>query len=280
MLKLIGWLGGTVLPCVGLGLLVFEFLPQGTLKRSDISPAPLPASPLPVSIAKSQTALAPKPSSNAFSEPKLPTIVIDPGHGGADDGAKGNGLKEKNMTLDVARRVNRMLMKGGFSTVMTRDSDVYVSLADRVAIADASPDSLFVSIHFNQSSFGYVNGVETYYADAKDTPSHGWPWLKFLNVLFPMKPADKGERFASCMQHALVDRMLVENRGIKSRDLYVVHHTKEPAILVEPGFISNAAEAKQLNNPTYRERLAAAIVSGIIAYQRGDDPHAIQMVRK
>ncbi|MGC3988712.1 MAG: N-acetylmuramoyl-L-alanine amidase [Chthoniobacteraceae bacterium] len=284
LLKKIGWLGGIALPCIGLGLLGYELFlsrqplnvqrPPAPVILSTGKPAPTPSKPVPPpTMAKA----ADTPAANA---PVLPTIVIDPGHGGADDGAKGNGLKEKNLTLDVALRVNRLLMEKGFSTVLTRDSDVYVALSDRVAIADASPGCLFVSIHFNQSAYGYVNGVETYYADAKDTPLRGWPWSRFLNVIFPPKPVDKGQRLAACMQRAVAGELRVVSRGIKSRDLYVVHHTKEPAILVEPGFISNPAEAKLLMMSGYRERLAVAIVSGLQAYLRGDDPTIIQMVKK
>jgi len=282
LLKKIGWLGGIVLPCIGLGLLGYELFlsrqplqvqhPPAPVILSTGKPAPTPSTPQPpTSLAKANA---------SPSGPPLPTIVIDPGHGGADDGAKGNGLKEKNLTLDTALRVNRLLMKAGFSTVLTRDTDVYVALSDRVAIADASPGCLFVSIHFNQSAYGYVNGVETYYADAKDTPLRGWPWSRFLNVIFPPKPMDKGQRLAACLQRAVSDELKVVSRGIKSRDLYVVHHTKEPAILVEPGFISNPGEAKLLSMPGYRERLAAAIVSGLQSYLRGDDPMTIQMVKK
>jgi len=272
LLKAAGWLTAILLPCAGIGIIVAElfFSPAPQRVEAPVNAAQVSESPSPET---------PSPTPQATA-PQLPAIVIDPGHGGNDDGAKSQGLKEKNLTLDIARRVNRLLMKAGYSTVMTRNDDVYISLADRVAIADASPESLFISIHFNQSGYSYVDGVETYFANAKDTAPRGWSWLRILNLFSTPKPVDKGERFANCLQTALVEKMNAPDRRARSRDLYVVHHTKQPAILVEPGFISNPAEAARLKDANYRERLAAAIVSGIASYVHGDDPQTIQMVRK
>lgn len=197
----------------------------------------------------------------------LPTIVIDPGHGGNDEGARNHGLVEKQMTLDVAQRVERMLRSFNFPTVLTRRDDRYVSLADRVATANKIDNSVFLSIHFNQSRDGSGNGVETFYADQKIPPDLDWTWIGFFSK--PQPPVvDNGETLAGFIQTSLVTKLNGQNRGIKSRSLYVVRHTRCPAVLVEGGFISNLFEAQLLTNSDYRERLAAAMVEGILSYEK------------
>ena len=103
-----------------------------------------------------------------------PTVIIDPGHGGVDEGTKYFGLAEKDVTLDVAQRLERVLKSVRVETVLTRRDDVYVSLPDRAEIANLAAGSnsnvIFVSIHFNQSAVESVDGIETYYADKKIPP--------------------------------------------------------------------------------------------------------------
>jgi N-acetylmuramoyl-L-alanine amidase len=198
---------------------------------------------------------------------RLPTVVIDPGHGGNDEGARSHGLVEKQMTLDVALRVEQMLRSLNFPTVLTRRDDHYVSLADRVAIANKVDNSIFLSIHFNQSRDGSGNGVETFYADQKIPPDLDWTWIGFFSK--PQPPVvDNGETLAGFIQTSLATKLNGLNRGIKSRSLYVVRHTRSPAVLVEGGFISNMFEAQMLTNSDYRDRLAAAMVEGILSYEK------------
>ncbi len=215
------------------------------------------------------------PDDDRFMEPRLaapanaslPTIVIDPGHGGNDDGAKGNGLVEKELTLDVAQRLQKILHTYNFPTVLTRQSDNYVALADRVAAGNKFEDSLFVSIHFNQSRVGAVAGVETFYADSKVPPEQEWTWLGFFDKPV-VPPADNGETLAGFIQASLVMKMESSNRGMKTKMLYVVRHTRAPAVLVEGGFLSNPLEAQLLKNADYKDRLAAAVAEGIVNYQK------------
>ncbi len=198
---------------------------------------------------------------------RLPTVIIDPGHGGNDEGARNYGLKEKEMTLDVALRVERMLRSLNFPTVLTRPDDRYVSLAERVAIANKIDNSIFLSIHFNQSRSGQGNGVETFYADQKIPPDLDWTWIGLFSK--PQTPVvDSGETLAGFIQTSLASKLNGLNRGIKSRNLYVVRHTRCPAVLVEGGFISNLFEAQMLTNSDYRDRLAAALVEGILSYEK------------
>ena len=203
----------------------------------------------------------------AAMDPALPTVVIDAGHGGRDEGAKSHGLVEKDLTLDLAFRVQRQLQPFGFKTVLTRSDDSYVTLPERAAIANQIEHSFFVSVHFNQSRNGGASGVETYYATEKVPPEAAWTWVGYFAKPGPEPGSDNGESFAGYVQAALVDRTGSSNRGIKARELYVVRHTRAPAVLVEAGFISNPFEARLLATPEYRDRLAASIVEGVIQYQ-------------
>lgn len=204
-----------------------------------------------------------------------PTVIIDPGHGGIDDGTKYFGLAEKDVTLDVGERLNRILKSLGVATVMTRTDDVYVSLPDRAdlanTVAGTNANSLFVSIHFNQSAVESVDGIETYYADRKIPPPMDWTWMGFFSRPED-EELDRGENLAADIQSALVSRMMETNRGIKSRSLFVTRHTRMPAVLVEGGFLSNKIENQLLRNDTYRERIAQGIASGLVTYIRTMHP--------
>jgi len=217
---------------------------------------------------------APVPHGSAGSPQVLPPsgqplVVIDPGHGGIDEGTKYFGLAEKDVTLDVAQRLERALKQSRVDTVLTRHDDVYVSLPDRVEIAnrlgEGNRNVIFVSIHFNQAAEEGVDGIETYYADQKIPPASDWTWIGFFSHPEDNQ-LDKGENLAADIQNALVAQMLVTNRGIKSRSLFVVRHTRMPAVLVEGGFLSNKIENQMLRNDGYRDRIAQGIATGILAY--------------
>ncbi|MEO8350543.1 MAG: N-acetylmuramoyl-L-alanine amidase [Chthoniobacteraceae bacterium] len=205
----------------------------------------------------------------AALDPALPTIVIDAGHGGKDDGARASGLVEKDLTLDVAIRVDQLLQNAGFTTAFTRETDQYLTLAERAAMANGIENSLFVSLHFNQSTTSAATGVETYYATEKVAPEAAWTWIGYFTEPESPADADTGEELAGYVQAALLNRTNATNRGIKARKLYVVRHTRSPAILVECGFLSNPFEARLIASTAYRDRLAAAIVEGIIQFQKG-----------
>jgi N-acetylmuramoyl-L-alanine amidase len=199
--------------------------------------------------------------------PSFVTVVLDPGHGGKDDGAKGNGLVEKELSLDVALRVEKILNLFNFPTVLTRRDDTFVSLPERAAIANNLDNDIFVSIHFNHAAVSTSTGVETFYASEKVAPEAAWTWIGFFNKPEP-NLSDSGETLAGFIQASLVIRTDAVNRGIKSRPLYVVRHTRCPAVLVEGGFINNPLEAQLISNADYRDRLARAIAEGIMSYQK------------
>jgi len=203
--------------------------------------------------------------------PSFVTVVLDPGHGGKDDGATGNGLKEKDLTLDVATRVEKILNTFNFPTVLTRREDKFVSLSERAAIANRLANPIFISIHFNHAPDSISTGVETFYASQKIAPESAWNWIGFFNKPEP-NTADSGETLAGFIQTSLVIRTDAANRGIKGRALYVVRHTRCPAVLVEGGFINNPLEARLISNPEYRDRLASAIAEGVMSYQKTRPP--------
>ena len=169
------------------------------------------------------------------------TIVLDPGHGGFDRGGiPGQRVPEKPMTLDVAQRVAVKLRAAGYRVVMTRDSDVFVPLGVRVAIANGQRGAEFVSIHFNSATRSGANGIETYYYRSDSA------------------------RLAANIHRQVVGGTETENRGIRRRGFYVLRRTSIPSVLVECGFLTNPYESQLALQSTYRERLANSITSGIV----------------
>ena len=173
------------------------------------------------------------------------TVVLDPGHGGKDRGGiPGQNLCEKELTLDVARRVRDELREAGIRVVMTRKQDTFVSLASRVAIADAQRNAVMVSIHFNAAKRHGASGIETYY---------------YRNSAVAL-----ANRI-----HARVLKTVPneENRGVKPHRYYVLRKTHIPSVLVECGFLTNGPEGARCMKAAYRQRLADAISAAIKASQ-------------
>ncbi len=179
--------------------------------------------------------LAPSPT-RAFD-----SVVIDPGHGGADEGTAWYHVKEKDTTLEVALRLERLLKKSGIECFLTRNADTYLSLDERVRVADKHPNSLFVSIHFNGNYVESSSGFSTFY--------------------FSKSPA--GKFVAETIQEALDELHENRNRGIHTQDYAVLVRTAGCAVLVECGFLSNKAESRQFSSPEGQEKLAEALLLGI-----------------
>ena len=201
-----------------------------------------------------------------FPQALLPAVVIDAGHGGKDEGAKSRGVLEKDLTLDVALRLEKILNARGFPTVQTRTEDVFVPLSERSAMANRiKGPAVFVSIHFNQGSGREIAGIETFYADAKVPPPGDWTWVGFFSRA---EPLDTGEDLAAEVQYAAILKTGARDRGIRARHLYVTRHTRLPAILVEGGFITNTMESHLLNEGNYADSLAEGIADGIASWCR------------
>jgi N-acetylmuramoyl-L-alanine amidase len=215
----------------------------------------------------SKPAVATKAHTPLVQEP-FPVVVLDPGHGGQDSGAMVGGILEKDLTLDVAQRVDRLLQSQGLATVMTRVGDSYVSLADRASLTNRVPDCVLVSIHFNEGNKPVSSGVETYYADHQ-TPAGRLitSWLPFLQRIATEAPNLESQSLAAFIQEALVARTKAVNRGTKAEQYFVITNVRHPAVLVEGGFLTNKEDIARLSSVEYREQIAAAIAEGIIRYR-------------
>src|SRR6516164_8318085 len=195
-------------------------------------------------------------------------VVLDPGHGGQDSGATCGGVMEKDLTLDVARRVDRLLDSEGVATLMTRLGDTYVSLADRAAFGNRVRDSIFVSIHFNEDNKPVASGVETYYAAHQITPGSVLAsWLPFLSRAPSESPKPESQSLASFIQEALVARTRSVDRGTQAKQFFVIANVTSPAVLIEGGFLTNKDDVSKLGSEDYRDQLAAAVTDGILRYR-------------
>jgi len=205
--------------------------------------------------------------SSAASKP-FAVVVLDPGHGGQDSGAMCGGVLEKDLTLDVARRIDRLLNSEGIATLMTRVGDTYVSLADRAAFANRVRKCIFVSIHFNEDNKPVASGVETYYAAHQITAgSLLASWMPFLWRPLSDSPNPESQNLAALVQEALVARTRSIDRGTEARQFFVIANVTSPAILIEGGFLTNKEDISKLASEDYRDQIAAAVADGILRYR-------------
>lgn len=205
----------------------------------------------------------------ARTEEPFSLAVLDPGHGGQDSGAMCGNVLEKDLTLDVARRVERLLQAQGLATLMTRVGDAYVSLADRAALANRARDCVFVSIHFNEGNKPVSSGVETYYAGHQTIAgTQIVSWLPFLQRASSSElPNPESQALAGLIQDSVVVRTQSANRGTKEGQFFVIVNVRYPAVLVEGGFLTNKEDIAKIGSEDYREQLAAAISEGILNYR-------------
>jgi N-acetylmuramoyl-L-alanine amidase len=195
-------------------------------------------------------------------------VVLDPGHGGEDSGAMCGGVMEKDLTLDIARRVDRLLDSEGVATLMTRVGDSYVSLADRAAFGNRAKESIFVSIHFNEDNKPVATGVETYYAAHQiNSGSTFASWLPFFSRPPSNSPKPESQSLAGFIQEALVARTRSVDRGTQAKQFFVIANVTCPAVLIEAGFITNKDELSKLVSEDYRDQLAAAVADGVLRYR-------------
>jgi N-acetylmuramoyl-L-alanine amidase len=193
-------------------------------------------------------------------------VVLDPGHGGQDSGAMCGPVYEKDLTLDVAQRVDRLLQAQGLATLMTRVGDSYVSLQDRVAVTNRARDCILVSIHFNESK-KVVSGVETYFAEHQSAPAPRLvSWIPFFQGPAAESPTLASQSLARFIQEAMVARTKAPDRGTKAEQFFVIANVAVPAVLVEGGFL-NKEEIAKLESNDYRDQMAAAISEGILRYR-------------
>lgn len=211
-------------------------------------------------------------------ERKTFTIVLDPGHGGHDPGARGpTGLREKDVTLDIARKVAEILFENTSDRIiLTRSEDVFVRLQDRANIANENNADMFVSIHVNASPSRTATGVETFYQSIslvessrilEKTGGSSYDPSMTIESLLRSKMQKGSVDLAISIQDELVRELGVENRGVKEAMFVVLKNSDVPAVLVEVGFISNPSEERKLRTQEYRDKIARAIASGIMKFR-------------
>jgi N-acetylmuramoyl-L-alanine amidase len=216
-----------------------------------------------------QILLTPQPATSmrrSAAPAPFTLVVLDPGHGGQDSGAMCGSIAEKDLTLDIAQRVDRLLQAQGLATLMTRVGDSYVSLQDRVAVTNRARDCIFVSIHFNESK-KVVNGVETYYAEHQAAPAPRLvSWIPFFHGPAAESPELASQSLARFIQEAMIARTKAPDRGAKPQQFFVIANASVPAVLVEAGFL-NKEDIAKLESNDYRNQMAAAISEGILRYR-------------
>ena len=202
---------------------------------------------------------------------RLRTILIDPGHGGRDTGARtGSGelLLEKDAALDLAKRLQTLLVKAGFTVRLTRAADRDLELENRPRLAARHRADLFVSLHFNHAGNANVSGIETFaLTPARFGSTHAGGGGPDKDETFAGNANDAANFLAAYdIQTALVKRTKAGDRGVKRARWTVLREAPCPGVLVEAGFLSNAAEAGRIRSEAHRQLLAEGIAEGIQAY--------------
>jgi len=227
---------------------------------------------------------------------QIERIVIDPGHGGFDSGAVGpSGVKEKDLTLDIARRLFDLFSKTtDIKVFLTRRGDYYLPLGERTAIANQYSADLFLSIHINANERQEPSGTESYYcsesasskeaervammenAVAKDEEAFNdnENYVDIEKILFKFerkKYWEDSAQFAGLIQDGLQKSLKLRSRGVKFANFFVLRDARMPSILIEAGFISNPSEEKLLNTSAFRQEVADAIYKKIEEYLKRTD---------
>lgn len=255
--------------------------------------APLPETPMLTS--------APQPVDAAVFPLAVHKVVIDAGHGGGSTGTRTpQGTLEKDLTLDIAQRLQRLLVQQSFQVVMTRDADRDVSLKERGALANRIGADIFVSIHLNWIENRRSGGLETYYMGPTDDPyltrlaasenrESGYSLAdmrRLLDRIYAGVRQEKSRKLAETVQSALFQSLgklspEIQSRGVKTAPFIVLLTTDMPAILAEVSSLSNEEEARLLTKPLYRQYIAEALAKGIRAYAGGaeEPPQAVAAAR-
>jgi N-acetylmuramoyl-L-alanine amidase len=258
---------------------------ETAVKAESGSPAPEPVSPEAVKAAK-RTSSGERSLVRALGL-KLSRVVIDPGHGGHDQGTEGpHGLLEKDLVLDVSKRLGALIEERlGAEVIYTRSDDTFIPLEGRTALANEKKADLFLSVHANSSSIPHIAGVETYYLsvsgskDALDVASREnaasqqsiFELTDLIQKIARYDKAQESKEFAGRIQAALYafsERNVPgsKDRRVKSAPFVVLIGANMPSILVEIGFLSNPKEEALLKKPDYRQKLADALCRGVSRY--------------
>jgi N-acetylmuramoyl-L-alanine amidase len=266
--------------------------------RSPRRPAKMAAASLPET---PMLTSAPQPVDAAVFPLAVRKVVIDAGHGGTSTGTRTpQGTLEKDLTLDIAQRLQRLLLQQAFQVVMTRDADRDVSLKERGALANRVGADIFVSIHLNWIENRRSGGLETYYMGPTDDPyltrlaaaenrESGYSLAdmrRLLDRIYAGVRQEKSHKLAETVQSALFQSLgklspEIQSRGVKTAPFIVLLTTDMPAILAEVSSLSNEEEARLLTKPLYRQYIAEALAKGIRAYAGSSEetPEAVAAAR-
>ena len=199
---------------------------------------------------------------------RVETIVLDAGHGGSDRGAVGRLGDEKTFTLDVAMRTGQLLSRAGYKVVFTRTSDEFVSLEERVQVANRLSRALFISVHFNSGGSG--SGVETFALSPRGVPSMSNEGARLADFgVYPGNSRDpENTAWATAAHAAMIARCGMIDRGIKRARFYVIRESNLPSVLIEGGFLSHSEDMQRIASPWYRQQLAGSILEAVRNYRR------------
>ena len=210
-----------------------------------------------------------------FTGKKIYTIVLDPGHGGKDPGNRAGSHYEKTATLALAQELSSQLKASGFKVILTRTKDKFVELTERTDLANRANADLFVSLHFNATESGKadVSGPETYCITPVGASSSN---AQGVGANYGATPANLSEKqsllLAYQVQKSLVKNLDVEDRSVRRARFAVLRDAEMPAILIESGYMTHPVEGKKIFDFAYRKQTAAAIVKGILNYQKLTTP--------
>jgi N-acetylmuramoyl-L-alanine amidase len=276
---------------------VIATLPQVKQSVPETKPVAAEPPPLPSKPAAPKTLPPAAPVSNSNGKFSLSRqlglgvsrIVIDAGHGGHDPGAHGNGIVESELTLDVALRLQKLLQeKEGVEVVMTRDTDVFIPLEERTAIANREGADLFLSIHANASRNPAARGIETYFLNfalnpeaeavaARENATSAQPMHNLPDIVKAIalnNKANESRDLADTVQKSMAKRLSARNKtlrdlGVKQAPFVVLIGAVMPSVLAEISFVTNKQDGALLKTPSYRQQIAQALFDAIVNYQQG-----------
>jgi len=218
-------------------------------------------------------------------------IVLDPGHGGEDTGAKGpGGVLEKDVVLEISKKAAAWLRQDGFKVILTREEDVFIPLGERTALANQKGADLFISIHANAAKRKQASGSETYFlSQAKNDEARAVAALENASLRFERPEIEvestddldfilldlvqseflkESQNLAALIQDKLERHLPIPNRGVDQAGFFVLNKAYMPAVLVETAFISNSNEAKLLRKDSFQEKLARAIAEAVAQFKQ------------
>jgi N-acetylmuramoyl-L-alanine amidase len=255
---------------------------QGPLPSRDIPPSTPPPPAVPLANSNGAYSLARQLGLG------VSRIVLDPGHGGHDPGVNGSGINESELVLDVSLRLKKLLEKSpGIEVVMTRETDVFIPLEQRTAIANREGADLFLSIHANASRNTKASGVETYFLNfaanpeaeavaARENSTSGQTMHRLPDIVRAIalnNKIDESRDFASTVQKSMIKGLSGRNRGLQDRGVkqapfVVLIGAGMPSVLAEISFVSNKQEGALLKTSAYRQQIAESLFDAVVKYQR------------